>query len=94
MVGANEQPSALAYRDNCRRDLKSPAVSHSAVRAKTELSRNFALKPMAKVTPEFGNNPFIPGRSPICRAADTTLIFSVVVMGLIAVIATFARASL
>ena len=94
MVGANERPSALAYRDTCRRDPKSPAVSHGAVRATTELSRVSAPKPMAKVTPEFGSNPFIPARSSICRAADTTLIFGVVAMGLVAVIFSVARASL
>jgi hypothetical protein len=94
MVGANEQPSALAYRDDCRRDPKSPAVSHGAVRATTEVSRVSVLKPMAKVTPEFGSNPFIPGRSSICRTADTTMIFGVIAMGLVAVIISIARASL
>jgi hypothetical protein len=36
-------------------------------------------------------NPFIPSRSPVCRAADTFLISSVVVAGVVAAILSLAH---
>ena len=90
MVGANERPSALAYRDACRRDRQSPAVSHGAVRATTELSRISAAAPMAKRQGDFGSNPFIPSRSPICRMANVVMMWAVTAASLIAAAAVLA----
>ena len=86
MVGANERPSALAYRDACRRDPKSPAVSHGAARATTELSRISATAPMAKRQGDFGSNPFIPSRSPICRMANVVMMWAVAAASLVAAV--------
>lgn len=36
-------------------------------------------------------NPFIPSRSPVCRAADQVLMFSVALAGCAAVIAVFVK---
>ncbi|WP_455270335.1 hypothetical protein [Rhizobium herbae] len=36
-------------------------------------------------------NPFIPSRSPICRLADTVLVFSITIAGLVAVLAAIAN---
>lgn len=46
---------------------------------------------MAKVTDKIDTrNPFIPSTSPICRMADTALIFGVAAAGLLAVLVSLA----
>ena len=45
-------------------------------------------KPQAKIDMQ---NPFIPSREPICRIADTALIFAVAVAGVAAVAAAVIR---
>jgi len=36
---------------------------------------------MAKKQPEIDRNPFIPARDPVCRVADTLLVFSIAFAG-------------
>lgn len=45
-------------------------------------------KPQVKIDMQ---NPFIPSRQPICRMADTALIFAVTVAGVVAVAAALIR---
>lgn len=41
---------------------------------------------MPKKQPEIDRNPFIPARDPVCRMADTLLIFSIALAGVSAAI--------
>lgn len=46
---------------------------------------------MTKKQPEIDRNPFIPARDPVCRMADTLLIFSIALAGVSAAFITIIK---
>ncbi len=50
--------------------------------AADETKADFGTKHMSKVKPEF-DNYFIPSRDPVCKAADTAIIFIGLAFGLV-----------
>lgn len=63
----------------------APAVRSLSDRVTGWFSGIFSRASTAKPQPELdGKNPFIPSFSPVCRAADTALLFCVVLFSLAA----------
>lgn len=68
-----------------------PRLSGPAGRATPELSRKAQRGTTSNRRGEIDLNPFIPSSSPVCRVADTALLYSVVLLGLAAAVTALAR---
>lgn len=88
--------TASAGRQNVLRTRSSgksvPAARPMPVSATSSLSSVSTIATTPNRTGEIDmRNPFIPSNSPICRWADTALIFGVVTAGILAVVAATLR---
>jgi hypothetical protein len=80
--------AALAFRDLHRRNIV-PGCQTRSSGATSRQSPISGPSPMTKKRVEIdGKNPFIPSLSPVCCMADLVLVFSVALVGLVAVGAT------
>lgn len=68
-----------------------PGCQSRLTRATTELSPVLPAAKMAKRTAKIDVVPFVPSSSPVCRLAETALVFSVALSGLAAAISTLLR---
>lgn len=81
-------PAALADRQG----QTAPAVRSLVDRVTPSFSGIAAFATMSKTRTEFdGSNPFIPASSPVCRVADTALVFWVALIGLSAAVIAVIR---
>lgn len=83
-----DQPAVLAFVIRFftgRASLSSPRLSSHGERATPPFSRKAGAATTAKTQREIDiRNPFIPASSPVCRVADTALLFGVALAGLAA----------
>lgn len=77
---------AIRYQPQLTGRAENPLrLSSPSARAAHTPSPKSAAAPMSKVRPETDvPNPFIPSSSPVCRVADTALLFCVALAGLAA----------
>lgn len=69
-----------------------PGCQSRSISATPSTSSISADGPMAKRPAKIAiRNPFIPASSPVCRAADTALLFSVVLFGVAAALAVLIK---
>lgn len=81
-------PAALADRQG----QTAPAVRSLVDRVTPSFSGIATIATMSKTQAEFdGSNPFIPSSSPVCRLADTALVFWVALIGLSAAVIAVIR---
>jgi len=80
--------SGLAATDRANALCALPRPSRPADRATPADFPVSEVRTMTKRHPEIDTrNPFIPSHSPVCRLADTALLFSVALSGLLSVLA-------
>ena len=89
MRGA-DQNAALAYRGSRRRPF-GPGRQTRSADATAEQSPIEAFADRAKRAAKIDVVPFVPSRSPICRAADLVMVSAVTVGGLAAALAALVR---
>ena len=84
MRGAYVRCSSLVQK-SCK--AFCPGCQSRPVSATTSTSLISEQRPMTKPAAKIDiRNPFIPASSPVCRAADSALLFSVVLLGVAAVL--------
>lgn len=89
MLGASVRCSSLVQK-LCK--AVCPGCQSRPVSATTSTSLISEQRPMTKPTAKIDTrNPFIPASSPVCRAADTALLFSVVLLGVAAVLVALVK---
>ncbi len=86
--GAGRRCSSLSRF--CRRAIR-PGCQSRLTGATPELSPVLPAAKMAKRTAKIDVVPFVPSSSPVCRLADTALVFSVALSGLAAATFTLLR---
>lgn len=89
-IRSRRQPAGRAKASSALAGL-SPRLSSPAGRATSQLSANRPFGTMSKRHGEIDHNPFIPSSSPVCRVADTVLVYCVALFGLAAAVLALCR---